>query len=72
MIFPSGLINAVTMIITLGAWAFVANLLQKREEAQELARMRKEVLREQEYKEAIFPLIRYLFLFLLREFVCRC
>lgn len=60
------------MIITLGAWAFVANLLQKREEAQELARMRKEVLREQEYKEAIFPLIRYLFLFLLREFVCRC
>lgn len=49
-----GLINAVTMLFTLGAWAFVANLLAKREEAAELARMRREVLRESEYKEVIF------------------
>ncbi len=46
-----GLINAVTMVITLGAWAAVASVLSRREEAGELERMRREVLREKEYKE---------------------
>eukprot|EP01035_Chromulina_nebulosa_P034317 gene34317-46034_t len=50
----SGLINAVTMVITLGAWAAVASVLSRREEASELQRMRKEVLREQEYKENMY------------------
>ena len=50
------------MVITLGAWAAVASVLSRREEAAELQRMRKEVLREQEYKEvAVYTIHTYIY-----------
>ena len=39
------------MMMILFVWGSVAYLFQKREEAKELSNMRKEVLREKQYRE---------------------
>ena len=49
----SMLINGLSMCAILGVWAAGAYVLQKREEATELKNMRKEVVREKEYREVI-------------------
>lgn len=41
----------VTMLMILFVWGSIAYLFQKREETMELSNMRKEVLREKQYRE---------------------
>lgn len=47
----SMLINGLSMCAILGVWAAGAYVVQKREEAAELRNMRREVVREKEYRE---------------------
>lgn len=39
------------MLMILSVWGSIAYLFQKREETRELSNMRKEVLREKQYRE---------------------
>jgi hypothetical protein len=45
------LINGLSMLAILGVWAVGAYIAQKREESMELRNLKREVLREQEYRE---------------------
>jgi hypothetical protein len=47
----SMLLNGLSMLAILGVWAAGAYFVQKREEHMDLVNLRKEVLREQEYRE---------------------
>lgn len=47
----SMLINGLSMLAILGVWAVGAYIAQKREESMELRNLKREVLREQEYRE---------------------
>ena len=44
-------LNGLTMLLILTVWGGIAYLFQKREEFTELRNMRREVLREKEYRE---------------------
>jgi len=48
------IINGVTMLMILFVWGSIAYLFQKREETMELSNMRKEVLREKQYRENMY------------------
>ena len=57
----SMLINGLSMCAIISIWAFIAYLVQKREEYIELDNMRKEVIKEQQYREVIFAFLPYIY-----------
>ena len=57
----SMLINGLSMCAIISIWAFIAYLVQKREEYIELDNMRKEVIKEQQHREVILDFLPYIY-----------
>eukprot|EP01039_Chlorochromonas_danica_P008249 gene8249-9097_t len=49
----SALINGISMAVILGVWIGVAYVLQKKEQISETSRMKREVIRERQYRESM-------------------